>query len=408
MAFGLEWMLILGVLGMGQLYMSYIYLFKDRQDAKTDVPMPCYFALDHTWPDNGTLHPAMNASLCTHLIMISSTSKNCELSPADPSDPHKYFNKIPILRKQNPDLKIMLSNGGGGNTGFSEILGSAANTTKFVKSVIPFLKKYDFDGIDIDWEFPGWNGLPKKQREDFTKMLQSLRDAIDVEEKANGRKYILSAAVAAGRAVMEIYDIPALAKSLDFVNLMCYDLHSYAIYDPVTGYNSPLYPKDWDKKIVIRSGNVGWSSNEWYKRGMPKSKIMVGIPTYIHTWTLELPNVYHGNNAPASGPGKCDECSYAWMCGFLKSGATVVFDEDAAVPYAYKGDQWISYDDSKSLRLKSEWILQNGFGGIMVYSMNNDDVIGRSCEQGKFPLLRTIKDTIQNFTRSRVHSTKYM
>lgn len=66
----------------------------------------------------------------SHLIMISSSSKDCELSPGSPDDPHKYYSKIPTLRQQNPDLKIMLSNGGGGNVGFSAILGSATNRTK--------------------------------------------------------------------------------------------------------------------------------------------------------------------------------------------------------------------------------------------------------------------------------------
>jgi len=46
------------------------------------------------------------------------------------------------------------------------------------------------------------------------------------------------------------------ARTLDFINLMCYDYHGYAPYDPVTGYNSPLYPTDWDKQIVLTEGNV--------------------------------------------------------------------------------------------------------------------------------------------------------
>ncbi|XP_045168107.2 acidic mammalian chitinase-like [Mercenaria mercenaria] len=403
MALGMEWMLILGALGVGQLYMSYLYLFNSKQDleVKSTVPLLCYFGLDSGWPDNGTLHPALNATLCTHLIMISSSTKDCEISPGSPDDPKKYFSKIPLLRQQNPHLIIMLSNGGGGNVGMTEVLGSMVNTTKYVNSVIPFLKKFDFDGIDMDWEFPGWNGLPKGQRANFTNMLQNMREKFDLEEKMSGRKYLLSAAVAAGRAVMEIYDVPALNRSLDFINLMCYDYHAYAFYDPVTGYNSPLYPTDWQKKIVIRSGNVGWSSYEWNKRGMIKSKIMVGIPTYTHTWTLEKPDTYHGHDAPATGPGKgCDECTYPWICDFLKSGATEVFDEDAAVPYAYKGDQWVSYDNERSLKMKSEWILKNGFGGIMVFFLNADDLSGQSCSQGKFPLITTIKDTIQNYTRT--------
>lgn len=395
----MDWVIFLWVFGIGQLYLSYKYFFKVT--SPPTVPLLCYFAMDSSWPDNGTLHPAMNATLCTHMIFISSGTQDCNIWPYDPDDPRKYFSKIPILRQQNPQLIIMLSNDGGGSDGFSQVLGSATNTTKYVKSAVEFLKKYDFDGLDIDWEFPGWNGLPIEQRKNYTMMLQELRQEFDKEATSGGKKYLLSAAVAAGRAVMEIYrdHTSTMAEVLDFINLMGYDYHSYAFYDPVTGHNSPLNPNDWWKQIIIRSGNIGWSSYEWLKRGMPKSKIMVGIPTYTHTWTLELPEDYHGVNAPAKGPGSgCDECTYAWMCEFLQSGATDVFDEDAAVPYAYKGDQWVSYDNVKSIQLKTEWILQNGFGGIMVYALNNDDVMGNSCGQGKFPLLNTIRAAMRNYT----------
>ncbi|XP_052247734.1 acidic mammalian chitinase-like isoform X2 [Dreissena polymorpha] len=329
----------------------------------------------------------------SHLIFISSGISDCQIAPYSPGDVTRYFAKIPLLRKQNPDLKILLSNGGGDNHGFSPVLGSAENRTKFVNSALPFLKKYDFDGLDVDWEFPGWQ-LPIGQRANFTLLLKDMRAAFDVELAQTGRKYTLSAAVAAGRSVMVIYDVPALAMSLDFINLMCYDYHGYASYDPITGYNSPLYPTDWDKQIVITSGNVGWSSYEWYKRGMPKEQIMVGIPTYTHTWTLEDPR-YHEHNAPATGPGKeCNECSFAWVCDFLsRPGTTRVVDQDAAVPYMYNGDQWVSYDDVDSLILKTEWILSNGFAGVMVYSLNADDYSG-ACRKGRFPLLNAIKATM--------------
>ena len=64
--------------------------------------------------------------------MIGSHVEDCVIIPGNPDDPHKYYSKIPILRKQNPKLKIMLSNGGGGHEGMTEILGSEVNTTKYV------------------------------------------------------------------------------------------------------------------------------------------------------------------------------------------------------------------------------------------------------------------------------------
>ncbi|XP_052806908.1 acidic mammalian chitinase-like [Mya arenaria] len=388
------WVILLGIAGLGHIYLAINFFFASKGFQHDDGSklLLCYFSLDETWPDNGTLHPAMNATLCTHLILINTVIKDGQIAPASPDDVTRYFSKVPLLRQQNPALKIIICNGGGGNHGFTPILASAANRSKFVSSAAPFLKKYDFDGLDIDFEFPGWQ-LPVQQRKNFTVLLQELRTALDHAGQAEGRKYTLSAAVAAGRAVMEIYDVPALAKSLDFINLMCYDYYGYAVYDPVTGYNSPLYPQDWQKKIVIRGGNIGWSSYEWHKRGMPKEKIMVGIPTYARTWTLMDPERFHGHDAPATGPGKeCVECTFPWVCKFLNTTGTVsVRDVEAGVPYAYRGDQWISYDDVMSQTLKTQWILQNGFGGIMVYALNSDDYYGNACGLGRFPLLSAIK-----------------
>lgn len=43
---------------------------------------------------------------------------------------------------------------------------------RFVKSTIPFLQKYGFDGLDLDFEFPGGNDLPIGQRTNFTLLTQ--------------------------------------------------------------------------------------------------------------------------------------------------------------------------------------------------------------------------------------------
>ena len=59
----------------------------------------------------------------------------------------------------------------------------------------------------------------------------------------------------------------------------------------------------------------GWSANEYIKRGMPKEKIVVGVPTYAKTWTLLEPKKYHGLHAPAKGPGKpSEEIRYPAVC----------------------------------------------------------------------------------------------
>lgn len=378
----------------------YVGLTSDIARSTEPVPLLCYYVLREPIPKYDVLPPDLNPDLCSHLIFLGSTlDHKCRITFKSPGDGPKFAELVSLLRLKNPKIKLVMCNGGGDDHKF-EVISSDAKRLSFAESIVPFLKKYDLDGIDLDWEFPGWPG-PRDARKNFTLQIGLIRTQLDQAYNITGIKYTLSAAVAAGRSLMEIYDIPTLGRLLDFINLMCYDYNHYGTFNPLTDYNSPLYPKDWDKQIVITSGNVGWSSYEWVKRGMPAEKIMVGIPTYAVTWTLEKPDRYHGHLAPAIGHGRtCEECTYPWVCQMLQNGSTRVYDEDAAVPYTYQGDQWVSYDDRQSFKAKANWIIDNKFGGIMVYDMNDDDY-NNTCKEGIFPLITTLREVIHSKTVGR-------
>ena len=81
------------------------------------------------------------------------------------------------------------------------------------------------------------------------------------------------------------------------------------------------------------------------------------------------------------------------MCEFVKGGAKVFWIEDQKVPYAVNGDQWVSFDDNKSLRNKVRWAKEQGFGGIMVWALDLDDFYGQ-CGGGPFPLLKAINEEL--------------
>ena len=68
-------------------------------------------------------------------------------------------------------------------------------------------------------------------------------------------------------------------------------------------------------------------------------------------------------------------------------------------PYAFKGNQWVGYDDVEIIRKKSEYIKDMGLGGGMVWALDLDDFTNR-CGEGKHPLLRTIKDVIGQAKRA--------
>ncbi|KAG1661289.1 Acidic mammalian chitinase [Nymphon striatum] len=262
----------------------------------------------------------------------------------------RYLIVLNSLKKYNPSLKIILSLANGGHDlGYSSIVSSDANRREFINNAITYLRKYRFDGIDFDWEFP---------------IIRSRR-LLDLEP------------------FMEIYyDIPSMSQSLDYINVMCYDYHLYRAILPFTGHNSPLFAADVEKGGYFEVFNIAWSANAWHQRGAPKEKIIIGLPTYAHTFKLLNPSI-NGLFAPAIGTALgSDEINYSVVCKFLKS-AVLKMDAEAGVPYAYNGTDWISYDDETSIRKKSVWIKTNGFGGAMTWSLVGDDWEG-VCGKGNF------------------------
>uniref|UniRef100_A0A8D2P783 GH18 domain-containing protein n=1 Tax=Zosterops lateralis melanops TaxID=1220523 RepID=A0A8D2P783_ZOSLA len=131
---------------------------------------------------------------------------------------------------------------------------------------------------------------------------------------------------------------------------MTYDFHGP--WDGSTGENSPLFSSGSTLSVV------SYAMNYWKNNGAPAEKLLVGFPTYGKTFTLQSPS-NHGIGAPSSGPGPAGPytreaglLAYYEICTFLSSGATQAWDASEDVPYAYKGSEWVGYDNVKSFELK--------------------------------------------------------
>ena len=131
---------------------------------------------------------------------------------------------------------------------------------------------------------------------------------------------------------------------------MAYDYHFYVWYYPVTGLNAPLYPTTG----FANTFSVNYSANYWLAKGMPREKLIIGIPTYGHSYELDNPR-NHDLLAPAKGFGKLGNfgfTSYYDACTFLANGAIRQYNRESRVPYAYKDSEWLSYDDRVSVLQK--------------------------------------------------------
>ncbi|GBM66525.1 Chitotriosidase-1 [Araneus ventricosus] len=298
------------------------------------------------------------------------------------------YERFNNLKKKNPNLNTLIGIGGWneGSTKYSAMAADPNAMTTFVKSVVNFCLKYSFNGLDVDWEYPANRGGAPHDKQNFVTLLKELKEAF----APHG--LLLSAAVSAGKNTIDTaYDIPGVAKYLDYINVMTYDFHGS--WERTTGHNAPLYPGPGVPEL-----SVDYAIKYWVKNGAPKSKIILGMGTYGRSFTLANA-ANNGLGAPSTGPGmagpftrQAGTLGYNEIC--RDKGWTEVFAENIQAPYAYKGNQWVGYDSVKSIGIKVDYVIQNGLGGGMIWSLETDDFRG-SCGGGKYPLLTTIASKLK-------------
>ncbi|CAK9814906.1 Acidic mammalian chitinase [Anthophora quadrimaculata] len=364
--------------------------------AFADNKIVCYYESWATYrPGEGkyTIQD-INLQMCTHVIYsFIGINKNGAIKLLDDARDLTKFTKY---IKSNSNVKALVSIGGAseGSAKFSTVVSNSNVRQKFVKNAVAFLKKYNFDGLDVDWEYPNQgSGSHKSDKQNFVELLKELKQAF------SKKNYILSVAVGAeADLASKSYLISSISKYLDFINIMTYDFNDPG--NSYTGMNSPLYASSKDNDYQ-KTLNVNAAVRYWLSQGAPANKIIVGVPFYGITFTLKDAS-NHGLHAKTTGPGKAGpytaeagSIGYNELCVDLKkSGWHVVRDEQEKVPYAYNGKQWISYDDAQSVREKAKFIKSLGLGGAMVWSIDTDDFRG-NCGK-KYPLLSTLHDVLKN------------
>ncbi|HET6723403.1 MAG TPA: glycosyl hydrolase family 18 protein, partial [Chitinophagaceae bacterium] len=92
--------------------------------------------------------------------------------------------KLSQLKKINPDLKILISIGGWSwSKNFSDATLTDTSTRNFALSSIDIVSKYNLDGVDIDWEYPGMIGdsniFRAEDKQHYTLLFKELREGLD-------------------------------------------------------------------------------------------------------------------------------------------------------------------------------------------------------------------------------------
>ena len=248
--------------------------------------------------------------------------------------------EIVALKKQNPELKVMLSVGGWGSGRFSEMASEDQRRLSFANDCLRVVEEFGLDGIDIDWEYPtsdmaGISASPA-DRENFNYLMRDLRSVLGAERLLT----------LASSAYAEYIDFNSCMQYLDFVNMMTYDMAD------APKHHSALYESENTK------GSCDGAVKAHIEAGVPVDQLVLGVPFYGRGGKVMRGRDYKDIKE--------------------ENGNVIMWDEKAQVPYLADkdGNLLLGFDNPRSLTIKCHYIKDNGLRGGMYWDYNGDNEAG--------------------------------
>lgn len=392
------------------------------------------------------MEPAL--PFCTHLVygwaeINFDTNKVQSRDPSLDLDTGKGFmRQITTLKRRFSHLKVLLSLGGQPydkerTQKYHAVLESSAARQSLINSAYEMVKSYDFDGIDLAWEFPPVK--PRKKRSGLGSFWHSVKKTVGVagnpvDEKSDEHKeaftalvrdfknafrldnYIVATTVLPNVNFTHYYDVPVIINYLDFVVLSTFDYSTPDRNPKEADFSANLYQlgssedRNSDQSI---DGDVAW----WLANRAPATKIVVGIPTFGRNWELDKDSGLTGV-PPVAADGRADPgpqthtkglLSWPEVCAKLpnpsnanKKGAEAALRKVGDPTkrygsYAYRlaedDGEWVSYEEPATAAIKAQYVKAKGLGGIGVFDLSLDDFRG-ACQGEKYPILRAAKQPL--------------
>ena len=287
----------------------------------------------------------------------------------NPSAPLRgEFHQLQELHAKYPHLRMLISLEGK-PASFADAA-QPEKRTAFVASCIDMFLRGNllpgvsapglFGGIDVDWEYP--NGGPADGT-NYTALAVEFRRQLDAYGVATHTRPMLTFAAAPGLGRYPGVDWPAVGQAVDLLGLMNYDYNGP--WQKTTGMVAPLYPIPG---VVRQSGNIDGTVAEYAAAGVPKHKLLVGIPFYGYHWSgVKDAGAQHGLGMPGTPEhGDTPDREIAAMPG------PRFRDPHSQTPWLYDGDSFWTYDDPASAEAKAAYARNAGLGGMMIWELSGD------------------------------------
>jgi chitinase len=192
------------------------------------------------------------------------------------------------LKSSNPGLKTLIAVGGWSfdQTRFSYASSTASRRANFAQSVVTFLTNYNFDGIDLDWEYPVTRQGTSTDYANYPLLCEALRKAFD---NAGHPDWLITIATAINwnDRLVPGYDLVGMAAHVDWFNIMAYDI--YGSWNSKAGANTDM-------------SYIQNTMNNIFAVGVPREKIVLGLAAYGRSTKLTNPSCFT-DGCPVSGAG---------------------------------------------------------------------------------------------------------
>ena len=264
-----------------------------------------------------------------------------------------------ISKAHNAGVKVFILLGGSASA-FSTVAANEDLRFLLVANLWDFAQKYGYDGVDIDWEYPGTSDA-----RGYYELMSALRAFFP------SPTYQLSADIPPWGGAG--YNLKHVVPVLDFINIMTYDCAGPWTDD--AQLNSPIFwdrsdPEPWE----CQPGGSVQEAIDAFLKYAPAAKINMGTPFYGYDYT-NVSQLW----------GSCTNCGqtvFSESYGTFikqrvnKNGWVRNYDSIAGVPYLLRSNGkpgFITYDDPSSTYLRvwyTDW--ERGLGGTFLWSLDAD------------------------------------
>ena len=331
------------------------------------------------------------------------------------------FNQLRELKAKDPNLRITLSIGGWTYSKyFSDAAATDASRKAFVSSCINMFIKGNlptvggdasggtaaiaglFDGIDIDWEYPASTGghtgnhTSAADTANYTALLAEFRTELDAYGSSIGKHYLLTAALPSGQDKIALIQPAQIAKSLDYGDIMTYDMHGAWDATGPTNFQDPLHNTASDPSTAIAPGTEKYTVDNTVAAyttgdpaygitgGFPAGKLVLGVPFYFRGWTGVPAGSNFGLYQSATGASPAQ--TFTQEAGIadwkelaakgLTTGSTVHWDANTQSSWIYDGTNFYTGDTPQAITARGAYATSKGLGGIFAFSFEGDDASG--------------------------------